>query len=54
MELLFVILIALIIIQKFKLFPNLIKFLVEHWLIPVAVLINRIKDKIESWLNNVK
>lgn len=54
MEFLFIILIVLIIIQKFRLFPNLIKFLVEHWLIPVAVLLNKIKDKIESWLNNVK
>lgn len=54
MEFLFIILIALIIIQKFRLFPNIIKFLIKYWLIPVANLSNRIKDKIESWLNNVK
>lgn len=52
MEFLFIILIALIIIQKFRLFPNIIKFLIEHLLIPMADLLNGMKNKIESWLNN--
>lgn len=52
MKILFIILIVFIIIQRFRLFPNLIKFLIEHLLIPVAVLLNKIKNKLERWLNN--
>lgn len=52
MKILFIILIALIIIEIFKLFPNTTKFLVEYWIIPIANLLNGIKDKVERWLNN--
>lgn len=47
MKLLFIILITLIIIQKFKLFPNITKFLIKYWLIPVANILNKIKNKID-------
>ncbi len=46
MKLLFIILITLIIIQKFKLFPNITKFLIKYWLIPASELLNGIKNKI--------
>lgn len=52
MKILFIILIILIIIKIFKLFPNTTKFLVEYWIIPIANLLNEIKDKVERWLNN--
>lgn len=54
MKILFIILIVFIIIQKFRLFPNTIKFLIKYLLIPMADLLNGKKNKIESWLNNDK
>lgn len=51
MKLLFIILITLIIIQKFKLFPNITKFLIKYWLIPASELLNRIKNKINELID---
>lgn len=51
MKLLFIILITLIIIQKFKLFPNITKFLIKYWLIPASELLNKIKNKINELID---
>ena len=53
MKLLFIILITLIIIQKFKLFPNITKFLIKYWLIPVSELLNEIKNKINELIDEI-
>ena len=53
MELLFIILIILIIIQKFKLFPNITEFLIKYWLIPMSELLNEIKNKINELIDEV-